>query len=240
MTEEMSTKLSISDILLKAVKLPLTHALTCIKLAVPLLIPVAAIPFLLFKMAIYGVGATGGAIYDPSLDRFLLVLASCFAIGFGVMMVVGWYQVFILPNTKPKMFRWGSNEGRFLAYSTPIILPTFLLVNTGIMFSNAVVLGLLSVGAMVFLALSPRIFLAFPAAAVNRSIGFGESWRLTKGNTFILIKLLGLPFLAINVLRAFDGMSGIFALLTIPVTLYLYAVGVAVRSLCYKVLVSEA
>jgi hypothetical protein len=163
------------------------------------------------------------------------------------MMVVGWYQLLILPNVKPKMFRWSGKESHFLAYSAPIILPAFIHVMPGFLFgfqvlesaSFAVVLGLMSIGSVVFLLLFPRIFLVFPAAAVNRRIGFGESWKLTKSNTFVLIKLLGLPFLVGVVVGQISGMSIILALLTIPVSLYLGVVLVAVQSLCYKVLASE-
>ena len=97
----------------------------------------------------------------------------------------------------------------------------------------------MSIGSVVFLLLFPRIFLVFPAAAVNRRIGFGESWKLTKSNTFVLIKLLGLPFLVGVVVGQISGMSIILALLTIPVSLYLGVVLVVVQSLCYKVLASE-
>jgi hypothetical protein len=72
MIEEMSTKLPFSDILLKAIKLPFAHTLTFIKLAIPLIIISTAIPLLLLKMFALSIGATGGAIYNPSLDIFLL------------------------------------------------------------------------------------------------------------------------------------------------------------------------
>jgi len=253
MQKQEPIKLSFGKILIEAIKLPATHALTCIKLALPLIVSLLVVFFGFISLTDLS------QVSEPSNEPFafaVFLLVVFFVCCCSVMMIVGWHQVFILKVANPKMWRWGSAESRFLVYSIAIFLlfvliflPVFLFLlplfftDSQDMWSDtypSAVIGLMGLGFVLFLFLLPRVLLALPAAAVNRNVGIGGAWRLTKGNTLVLFALLVLmPGIANAILEGFAGLAGVIELLTMPVTFYLYAVEVAILSLCYKALTSK-
>jgi hypothetical protein len=90
----------------------------------------------------------------------------------------------------------------------------------------------------VLLLVMPRFLLSSP---VGKSMGFWDSWRLTRGNTLrLLLLVVLLPGVAIGLLLyLFDGLPGVFVWLMVPIYAYLFAVEVAVLSFCYKALTSD-
>ena len=253
MQQQGLCKLAFGEILTQAIKLPATHALTCVKLALPLIVSLLVVIAGFFSLTDLS------RVSEPSSEPFafaafliaVFIIFCCF-----VMMVVGWHRVFILKEANPKVWRWGAEEGRFFVYSIAIcllfaliflpgflfLLPLFFTDSQGMVgdaFAFAVI-GLIGFGFVVFVLLLPRVLLVLPATAVSNNVGIGGSWSLTKGNTWVLFVLLILiPGIANAILDGFTGLSDFVALLTMPVTLYLYAVEVALLSLCYKTLTSE-
>ena len=253
MQQQGLVKLAFGEILIQAIKLPVTHGLTCIKLALPLIVSLLVVIFGFFSLTDFS------QISEPSREPFAFaasLLSAFFIFCCFVMMIVGWHQVFILKGASPKIWRWEAEERRFFVYSIAICLLFVLIFTPGLLFllplfftdsqgmvSDAfafAVIGLVGLGFVLFMFLLPRVLLVLPATAVSNNVGIGGAWRLTKGNTLALFALLILiPGIANAILESFAGLAGFIALLTIPVTFYLYAVEVALLSLCYKAITSE-
>ena len=157
------------------------------------------------------------------------------------------------------MFRWGVEENRFLGWSIAITLvfllallpPMFfllplLLEGTQMMAGNTtafVLFSLIGIVIAVLVIAFPRVLLALPAAAVGKSIGIKGSWILTRRFTLrLLVLLILIPWLASEGIEWVVTMGLVFAFfdyVAFVLSIYVYAVEVALLSLCYKVLMSE-
>jgi len=89
----------------------------------------------------------------------------------------------------------------------------------------------------------PRVLLALPAAAVGKSIGIKGSWLLTRRFTLrLLVLLILIPWLAsegIELIVALGFVFAFFDYMAFALSIYVYAVEVALLSLCYKAFTSE-
>ena len=255
-------KLSIDSIFIEAVKLPWTHALSCIKLSTPL---VGVISLLTFGFWMLEPAFIEQTIIDSVSDPLIIgtfILTLCVIVACTVMMIVGWHQMFILPEktqSLPKMFRWGVEENRFLGWSIAITLtfllallpPMFfllplLLEGTQMMAGNTtafVLFSLIGIVIATLVVVFPRVLLALPAAAVGKSIGIKGSWLLTRRFTLrLLVLLILIPWLAsegIELIVALGFVFAFFDYIAFALSIYVYAVEVVLLSLCYKVLTSE-
>jgi hypothetical protein len=255
-------KLSIDSIFIEAIKLPWTHALSCIKLSTPLIgiISLLTLVFLVLEPAFIEQTIIDSVSEPLIIGAFILTL--CVIVACAVMMTVGWHQVFILPEkalSPPKMFRWGVEENRFIGWSIAIALafllallpPMFfllplLLEGTQMMTGNITAFALFSLIGVVIVALVaafPRALLALPAAAVGKSIGIKGSWLLTRRFTLrLLVLLILIPWLAsegVELIAAIGVVFVFFDYVAFAFSIYVYAVEVALLSLCYRALTSE-
>jgi|GEM_PF-1522058 len=262
-SDKQINKLSIDSIFIEAVKLPWTHARSCIKLSIPL---ISIISILTFGFWMLEVEFIEQAIVESASEPLIIgafVLTLCAIVACTVMMVVGWHQVFILPQKTlkpPKIFRWGVEENRFVGWSIAITLvfllaflpPMFfllplLLEGTQMMAGNItafILFALISIVIVGLVVAFPRVLLALPAAAVGRSIGIKGSWLLTRRFTLrLLVLLILIPWLAsegIELISAIGMVFAFFDYVAFALSIYVYAVEVALLSLCYKALMSES
>ncbi|MCS5591152.1 MAG: hypothetical protein NZ775_01330 [Gammaproteobacteria bacterium] len=260
--DKQTSKLSIDSIFVEAVKLPLIHALSCIKLSIPLIgiISLLTLGFWMMEPELIEQTLIESVSEPLVIGAFILTL--CAIVTCTIMMIVGWHQVFILPEKaekSPKMFRWGVEESRFLVWSVVIIFvfllallpPMFfllplLLEGAEMMADNTTAFALFGLIGIVIVALVvafPRVLLALPAASVGKSIGIKGSWLLTKHFTLrLLVLLILIPWLASEGVELIATMGLVFTFfdyLAFVLSMYVYAVEVAILSLCYKALTSE-
>ncbi len=255
-------KLSIDSIFIEAVKLPWTHARSCIKLSIPLIGIISILAFGFWMVEAEFIEQVIVESVNESLIIGAFLLTLCAIVACTVMMIVGWHQMFILPEKTerpPKMFRWGVEENRFLGWSVAITLvfllallpPMFfllplLLEGAQLMAGNVTafilfaLIGFIIVGLVVVF---PRVLLALPAAAVGRSIGVKGSWLLTRRSTLrLLVLLILIPWLASEGIELIATLGLVFAFfdyVAFAFSIYVYIVELALLSLCYKALISE-
>lgn len=261
-SDKQINKLSIDSIFVEAVKLPWVHARSCIKLSMPLIgiISILTLGFWILEPTFIEQAIIDSVNEPLIIGAFILTL--CVIVACTVMMIVGWHQMFILPEKAlrpPKMFRWGVEENRFLGWSITITLvfllallpPMFfllplLLEGAQMMAGNTTAFVLFSLIGIVIVGLVaafPRVILALPAAAVGKSIGIKGSWLLTRRFTLrLLVLLILIPWLAsegIELIVALGFVFAFFDYVAFALSIYVYAVEVALLSLCYKALVSD-
>lgn len=193
-------------------------------------------------------------------------------VGFVAMipMITAWHRLVILGHDHPKArisYSIQNTEWSYLWKAVLFILLCFLFMLPAIIVPIVIGLAMSSMSGfhaaliiVVILAMLPiyafilRASLVFPAAAIGNSLGFRESWRLTKGNTWrvifaiilaalpttvvgmiVSIVLLGVYFFdpTTDVLPSFDTQL-IASAIQVPIWIIGTCVGISVWSWCYR------
>ncbi|MDP6787639.1 MAG: hypothetical protein QGI13_10975 [Rhodospirillales bacterium] len=180
-----------------------------------------------------------------------------------VMFAVAWHRRYLVPaesTTVGNAFQWRRRQTRFLLVTIGISLLVALGVSLSVLLGAAldatlaggagVKTSLYLVFPLVALYVYARLSLLFPAAAVDRRLGFAECFNLTRGNGWRLVAIwvlvvapfwiaLSIGLAATAILGTFGGLTGtlIGALFHQGLNFAGIAVGVSAISIAYRELV---
>ena len=180
-----------------------------------------------------------------------------------IMFAVAWHRRYLVPaesTTVGNAFKWQWRQTRFLLVTMGISLLVALGVSLSVLLGVALD-AMLSGGAgvetslylvfpLVALYVYARLSLLFPAAAVDRRLGFVECFKLTRGNGWRLVAtwiLVIAPFwIALSIGLAMTAILGTFGGMTGTLIGTLFhqglnfagiAIGVSALSIAYRELV---
>lgn len=248
-------------------------------------IKLAAVPFVLSTAEILIVFHLWGGMTEEQITQTteangivpLFVALLSFIAGLAVIpMITAWHRLVLLGKDHPDariLYSIGRTEWGyiwklilFMALCLLAMIPPTLIIFGFISSGGQIAAHYIIVFVVLFLVLPLyaiifRLSLVFPSAAIGVPLGFGESWRLTRKNTWRIIFAIVLSVLplggimgAINFIltgeinfhveigfgNAPDISSNIYAsIIMIPIWLVSLCISVSVWSWCYRYFVQK-